>query len=192
MLTKLLFRTLPSCYPLGSVYSHFPFLVPRFLKARFTQSYSNQNLVDRYQWTRPPIPRERIIVKSYESVLRVISEEDRYPSECHSRIRTLTKNADLDTDLVCFLEATTIINELVHKRLLQIQQVLFASNNSSEWKLYFRRATEELIYQNSVSPFGSTFKYIDIVRDVVNLLPIYWISSEIVRRITPVLHDFFL
>jgi hypothetical protein len=63
----------------------------------------------------------------------------------------------------------------------QIQQVLFANNNSSEWKLYFRRVTEELI-QNSVSPFGSTFKYIDIVKDVVNLLPIYWISSEIVRQ----------
>jgi hypothetical protein len=73
------------------------------------QSYSKQNLVDRYQWTRPPIPQERIIVKSYESVLRVISEEDRYPSECHRRMRILTKNADLDTDLVCFFGGATAI-----------------------------------------------------------------------------------
>ena len=32
LLTNLLFRTLPDYYPTGSVYAHFPFLEPSYMK----------------------------------------------------------------------------------------------------------------------------------------------------------------
>ena len=34
LLTKLLFRTLPDYYPVGSAYAHFPFLDPRIIWRR--------------------------------------------------------------------------------------------------------------------------------------------------------------
>ena len=51
MLTKLLFRTLPDCYPAGSAYAHFPFLVP----SRFREEMAARDaaLVDTYTWERP-------------------------------------------------------------------------------------------------------------------------------------------
>jgi linoleate 10R-lipoxygenase len=41
--------------------------------------------------------------------------------------------------------------------------------------------TSALIKEKSVNHIGSTAKYVDIVKDVINLVPIHWIANEIVR-----------
>jgi len=58
--------------------------------------------------------------------------------------------------------------------------VLFSEQNVQSWVHYFQRTTSTLINEKSVNRVGSTFKYVDIVKDVINLLPIYWIADEIV------------
>jgi len=60
--------------------------------------------------------------------------------------------------------------------------VLFSEQNVQSWVHYFQRTTSTLINEKSVNRVGSTFKYVDIVKDVVNLVPVYWLADEIVSR----------
>ena len=46
---------------------------------------------------------------------------------------------------------------------------------------YFYKKTAELISVASCSLGGANTKSVDIVRDVLKLVPIYWAASEIVR-----------
>lgn len=45
---------------------------------------------------------------------------------------------------------------------------------------YFQHITGVLIKEKSAIHAGSTLTYVDIVKDVINLLPIYWIADELV------------
>ncbi len=40
---------------------------------------------------------------------------------------------------------------------------------------------KSLVNVKSISQIGAPAHYVDIVRDVINLLPIYWLSEEVVR-----------
>jgi linoleate 10R-lipoxygenase len=179
MLTKLLFRTLPSCYPAGSVYSHFPFIVPEYLKTRFV--HLPENVMDKYLWPKPSVDQECRTVDTLSQVLQVLSNKDQYKSEYRDRLRHLTKNAHLDCTLVqiflLVLPDDALLNDI---DIVQVKQILFPCGNPPNWRLYFLRTTEELIQQKSVSLSGSRLQYVDIVNDVINLLPIYWIANEIV------------
>jgi len=46
---------------------------------------------------------------------------------------------------------------------------------------YFAKKTQALVKRNAFSKVGTESNFVDIVKDVINLLPIHWISQEIVR-----------
>lgn len=98
MLTKLLFRTLPDHYPAGSAYAHFPFLVPDFIKKCMEDRSSN--LVDKYTWTRPPIPKDFVAVDTYDSVAQVLAEKSKFMSGSENRLFCLTKGVVLRQSMV--------------------------------------------------------------------------------------------
>jgi linoleate 10R-lipoxygenase len=98
MLTKLLFRTLPACYPVGSVYSHFPFLVPNYLHSRIINF--PENLSEHYTWTRPVPAQQCVIVSAYRSVLQVMAEGDTFVSESDARLRSLIRGTVLSSGSV--------------------------------------------------------------------------------------------
>jgi hypothetical protein len=64
----------------------------------------------------------------------------------------------------------------------QVQKLVFSDQHIRTWVHCFQYTTNLLIKEKSVNHVGSTLKYVDIVKDVINLLPIYWIAEEIVSR----------
>jgi hypothetical protein len=52
-----------------------------------------------------------------------------------------------------------------------------------KWAKYFAEETQHLIEQRSLDHIGKSGKvqYVDIVRDVINVLPVHWISHQLVR-----------
>lgn len=46
---------------------------------------------------------------------------------------------------------------------------------------YFAKKTQALVKSNAFSKVGTEVNFVDVVKDVINLLPIHWISQEIVR-----------
>lgn len=61
-----------------------------------------------------------------------------------------------------------------------MDDVLFSEDNLNKWARAFARNTDNLIKERSVhNPSGQTL-HLDIVMDVINLVPIRFLADEIV------------
>lgn len=61
-----------------------------------------------------------------------------------------------------------------------VSKSIFGNKSAPEAANYFGKKTQYLIETKSFDTVGHKASYIDIVRDVINLLPIYWLSQEMV------------
>ncbi|KAJ7705297.1 heme peroxidase [Mycena rosella] len=159
MLTKLLFRTLPEYYPAGSAYAHFPFLDPVYMRDHMRAT--KPELADKYTWTRPepPVAEVPVVVSTKEGVREVLENEVTFPSGYAKRLEAVTGRRDID-------------HAFVNRLLLE---------NVDQWTEYFAMETERLIKTCSLDHVGKagTVLYVDIVRDVINMLPVHWICEQI-------------
>ncbi|KAJ7472240.1 heme peroxidase [Mycena galericulata] len=160
MLTKLLFRTLPEYYPARSAYAHFPFLDPIYMRDQMR--VNKPALAEQYIWTRPPLPPHAgnvVVVKTEAGVRTVLEDQNVFPADYAERLKTVTGHADID-------------RSFVNRELLR---------ETDRWAAYFGAETERLLAKRSLDHIGKagTVKYVDIVRDVINVLPVHWISQQL-------------
>ncbi|KAJ7182581.1 heme peroxidase [Mycena crocata] len=160
MLTKLLFRTLPEYYPPRSTYAHFPFLQPDYMRDYLRKN--NPKLAEKYVWTRPTAPAnaENVgVVKTTEGVRAVLNDPTVFPTGYSERLKAVTGQG-------------TIYHSYINRALLQ---------ENDRWAAYFGAETQRLIEKRSLNHIGKTVhvKYVDIVRDVINVLPVHWICHQI-------------
>ncbi|KDQ52925.1 hypothetical protein JAAARDRAFT_162433 [Jaapia argillacea MUCL 33604] len=158
MLTKMLFRHLPDYYPRNSTYAFFPFLVPSSMKG-FAEKLGD-GTVNKYSWTRPTAPAPTIKVETFEGVSWVLTSPQNFLPQSRTRMEILSKGAAANRKLV--------------------DGTLFNNSQIAKWRSSFRQTTLGLIKDKSVSHVGSTARYVDVVKDVVNLVPIHWIANEVV------------
>lgn len=59
-------------------------------------------------------------------------------------------------------------------------KLIFSELDSTTLAAYFSKTTEDLIKSKS---FGKDVKYVDIVSNVINIVPVHWISEEIVSLV---------
>ena len=52
--------------------------------------------------------------------------------------------------------------------------------DSTNLAAYFSKKTEELMQTESFKHVGKGVRYVDIVKDVINLIPVHYISQELV------------
>ncbi|KAH9961421.1 heme peroxidase [Lactifluus volemus] len=158
MLTKLLFRHLPSFYPVTSTYAHFPFLVPRMMK-NFAREISG-DLVAKYKWDRPLVPNgPTVVLKRYSEVQQVFAESTIFNSGAEQRLNYLCGGVRLN--------------------IPPIEQVLTSDKQLEEATRAISQITEGLIKSKKLN-VGPQTMYLDVVRDVINLIPVYWLSNNIV------------
>lgn len=65
----------------------------------------------------------------------------------------------------------------------KLESLLTSTHSGGTWATYFKEETISLIQAKSVRHVGHHSSYVDIVGDVINLLPIHWISEEIVSTV---------
>ncbi|KAI0246364.1 heme peroxidase [Lactifluus subvellereus] len=162
MLTKLLFRHLPDYYPesseRASAYAHFPFLVPERMR-EFAREHRG-DIEDKYYWDRPRAPAgPTIVVKRYSDIQELFAKPTVFTSGAEQRLRYLGGVVSLNTIPV-------------QKVLTSDVQLMAATRALSE-------ITERLIRQKKLKGIGPHSMYLDIVRDVINLLPVHWLSTHI-------------
>ncbi|KAJ7489461.1 heme peroxidase [Mycena latifolia] len=159
MLTKLLFRTLPEYYPAGSAYAHFPFLDPEYMRDHMQAT--NPELAAKYTWTRPAdrVAEDVVVVKTDAGVRAVLNNQEAFPSGYSERLEKVTGRRDID-------------HAFVNRILLQ---------DIDKWTQYFAAETHSLIQKRSLDHVGKegTVMYVDIVRDVINVLPVHWICHQL-------------
>ncbi|KAK0204772.1 heme peroxidase [Desarmillaria ectypa] len=120
LLAELLFRALPDNYPIGSAYTHFPFIDPKHLR---TNSRLSPDVIAKYDWNRPNAAALSIVVHSYADVEQVLGIED---LEGENRLQRLMRGHAPDRSLVsCFISA-------------------------DKWVTYFTQTTKSLIKQKNL------------------------------------------
>ncbi|KAF9042906.1 heme peroxidase [Panaeolus papilionaceus] len=183
LLTKLLFRTLPEHYQRGSAYAHFPFMEPKFMKANLEKNFPGQ--AEKYSWTRPRRTSSIVAIDSHAGVEKVLRDNGTYMTAYDQRLfatvqSMVTKRWSKDTlqsedkKRVALDKAKQTLMEGVKT----ISQNIF-SKPEPKFAEFFASKTEGLIKAKSFEHVGSKVQYVDIVRDVVNLVPLHWICQEI-------------
>jgi linoleate 10R-lipoxygenase len=177
-MTKLLFRHLPDYYPAGSAYAHFPMMVPEKMRD-FARDYPD-DVWRKYTWDRPSVPAgPTVVVKSYSEVQKVFSQPTIYTSGSRQRLGILTGGVQLD-----FI---TSVRPPLHKSSFhsihvssKVDRVLTNDQELENTAQTFSNLMDKLIERKKLTGVGAHTNYIDIVRDVINLVPVYWLSNDIV------------
>lgn len=160
MMTKLLFRHLPDYYPAGSAYAHFPMMVPEKMRD-FARDYPD-DVWRKYTWDRPSVPAgPTVVVKSYSEVQKVFSQPTIYTSGSRQRLGILTGGVQLDF-------------------ITSVDRVLTNDQELENTAQTFSNLMDKLIERKKLTGVGAHTNYIDIVRDVINLVPVYWLSNDII------------
>ncbi|KAH6904307.1 heme peroxidase [Coprinopsis sp. MPI-PUGE-AT-0042] len=174
LLTKLLLRTLPNHFPRGSAYAHFPFLVPSYLEDRWKREAPE--LVTKYTWARPRKQPTIVPVGSYEAVKRVSSD-----SNFISAYDTRLKDA---TNLV--LGKSAEVGSIRRHMSFRGKRATVSQAPAGDKALVENRdtindllKTKGLIKEKKFTSVGGKTEFVDIVRDVINNLPVHFISQVV-------------
>ncbi|KAK0335375.1 hypothetical protein LTR59_009053 [Friedmanniomyces endolithicus] len=156
-------RALPNNYDPASVYAHYPMTVPHgtdgmaeVLK-KLGKAHRYTDLVD------GPAPRsQRTVIYSYDAVAKVLKDTDRF-------IIAPSKAVE---DLVGIASSASAKNVSSQKL---IQDALYPDKWQEAVRTYFEKTTTQLLQQKSYTLAGT--RYVDIIRDVGNLVPIHFVSE---------------
>jgi cytochrome P450 len=127
-----------------------------------SMSTNNPTLVGKYIWTRPTPSAHAddvVVVKTAAGVRAVLDNPTVFPTGYDQRLETVTGHKGVNH---------AFVNEIILKE-------------SDKWAVYFAKETQRLIEQRSLGHIGKSGKvqYVDIVRDVINVLPVHWICQHL-------------
>jgi len=123
-------------------------------------SANNSQIVEKYIWTRPTVPvhaEDLLVVKTVAGIRSVLEDQNAFLPEYSERLKAVTGYRDVDWAFV--------------SRLL-LQDI-------DKWATYFGLETSVLIEERSIDHIGMRRRSVDIVRDVINVLPVRWICTHI-------------
>ncbi|KAG9091000.1 hypothetical protein FRC06_000785 [Ceratobasidium sp. 370] len=167
ILSKILMRNLPEHYTFNSVYALFPFLVPGQIKKHLT----DMGIADQYDFERPKEAREVVGVNSYAAVREVLGDPKTYAVTYVENMNALTNGNGF------FL---AVDDPTRHQKDLSVMHKAIVTPEAIErYAKWYGAKTTELIQEKSFSMSKSQTRSVDIVRDVLNLVPVYWVSQEL-------------
>ncbi|TBU62473.1 heme peroxidase [Dichomitus squalens] len=162
-LPRLLFRHLPRHYPGNSAYALFPFFTPQVTKQNLTKLH----LVDQYDFQRPvPQPVDKI-VDTVADISKILKDPAHYPT-VESKVFESTASK------------FSVVVDVGDARKLALTQALFPTQDALKSHVqWIGQTVQKLIKQHSLDIDGLPGSRLDIVGNVVNLAPIYWVSEFI-------------
>jgi hypothetical protein len=165
MLTKLLFHMLPDHYPAGSVYAHFPFLIPEFLATSMAKAPRSAGIRHLYDWDRPLTVQQAAYVTPD---MKVVRDYERRLSNLHMPPRVRNEAVG---PLYAFGYLLVLIVLVIQIRKPISDKVAEYTASTS----HFAHLTSELIRKRH-----QVDHRVDII-EILNLLPVYWVGDIMVR-----------
>ncbi|KAF7309764.1 Heme peroxidase [Mycena indigotica] len=159
-LGRLFQRTLPDGFTENSTYAFFPLMTPTAMKANLTKLH----LLDGYDMARPKDERPVQIVSDYETVAEVL-KNTKFVSTYATRSARFIKGKGF------------FIVESEEKRQEVFTKLFGSSDLLNKAATFFRETTSKLIASSSFKLVGGKTSVVDIVRDVLRLVPIYWAAD---------------
>ncbi|GLB41915.1 putative animal haem peroxidase [Lyophyllum shimeji] len=162
-LGRLLLRTLPDHYTENSVYTFFPLMTPDAMKTHLKKL----KVLDQYDLNRPASRMKVQTVSSYPQVADILKNNETFTTPYAARATRVISGKGFYT--VDGREA----REKVYKAL--------ADSTESVDKIgrFFYDTTRQLIDSHSFALVGKKTYSVDIVRDVLKHVPVYWAAAEI-------------
>ncbi|KAG8910032.1 hypothetical protein FRC01_006585 [Tulasnella sp. 417] len=169
MMGKLLSRCLPNHFPADSSYTNFPFVVPK--KMQGFLSAPGVGTAHLYNFNRPQAIRPAFPVTKYHDVISAL----RAPGLAS----TVPANAEIVLAGKGYL--ATYNDAAANAKDKKLIAEAFIPNPvvSKKHVDYLQRTTELLLKEKRYSLVGHDKQCINIVRDVLNILPIYFVSEHV-------------
>jgi len=147
--------------------------------------------IDKYDFERPQ-PRQTVVaIETYDAVQRVLQNDDgeftsAYGAKAREYIKDKAFFLPFDDDVHHPRDQRVVSMKLLREFNLltryhnQVSEALLADGGIERAAGWYSEKTAEFISERSYKLDKSTNKrYVDIVRDVLNILPIHWVSLEV-------------
>ncbi|KAG6844776.1 hypothetical protein H0H87_003894 [Tephrocybe sp. NHM501043] len=162
-LGRLLLRNLANNYTENSVYTFFPLMTPDAMETHLKKL----KLLDQYDLSRPKNQPSLTTVNSYPQVGDILNDRTAFTSSYAQRAVRVLKGKGFYT-----VEGHET-QEKVHKALADSPESIAKIGS------FFFHTTGELIKGHSYKFIGKKTYGVDIVRDVLKHVPVYWAASEL-------------
>lgn len=200
-LGRLFLRTLPEQFTENSTYAFFPLMTPQAM----TVYLKDLNLSDQYDMKRPTTRNPGVVAMDYTQVGNII-KDPKFIAHYEKRAKDVVSGKGWIFTicvvweypywvLVFFFVPYSFFSapedRTEQKRVLGA--LAGTSEASAELTKFFFEKTQELIKSNSFNLSGSKTRSVNLVRDVLKLVPIHWIADLVswslwsvrVRALTP-------
>lgn len=167
ILGRLILRGLPGEFTENSIYTWFPLQTPDAMKGYL----KDLGTVGRYNFSRPGNAPVVGIARDYNDVKQILGSAQFRPSYGDKAARVVSGEG-------FFLASNNDTESQRDQR--EVLRVLQASPDQTE-KIahYFYERTRKLIISKSFSLTDNGIKFVDIVRDVLRYVPLYWTATEL-------------
>ncbi|KAF9447624.1 heme peroxidase [Macrolepiota fuliginosa MF-IS2] len=174
MLTKLLFRTLPDHYPAGSALAHFPFTIPE--KMYTVIKAKGDGSIDNYRWPGDLINSAESLPPVRDHVWKVVSDLAGVKDVLGRDATEVAKRQEIVVEPI-LKKKQGLSCKKTREKQAQVTQSIMARD---KWAQYFNDKTERLLQAKKFDQVGNDqVCYVDIVKDVIDLLPVHWICEEV-------------
>ncbi|KAF8519048.1 linoleate diol synthase [Hysterangium stoloniferum] len=170
MLGRLLLRTLPHDYTENSTFTWFPLMTPEAMEKNLTKL----GIADKYSFDRPGRAPGPHIVESYAAVNSIVRDRATFHTPYVPRVQQIFENhasgylASLNDPEQHKADSELLINSLGND----------ASAMEKAEQFYFD-TTQALIKQKSFTLSGSAGYSVDLVGEVLNLVPVHFAATAI-------------
>ncbi|KAI0732597.1 heme peroxidase [Fomitopsis betulina] len=167
-LPKLLFRHLPLHYPPNSVYALFPFFTP----ATTRQNLTKLGIADKYTYERPvaqPVPK---VLNTLTGIRHVFSDPSKFVQIYTEDMKALTRGYGF---MLVFDEPKKHDSDRAFCWHALVPDMA-TMNDYTKW---YRDMTEQLLEEKKFKYDGVDGTYVDVIRDVVNLVSAHWAADKL-------------
>ncbi|KAJ7898460.1 linoleate diol synthase [Mycena leptocephala] len=159
-LGRLFLRTLPNNFAENSAYAFFPLMTPSSMKGHL----SKMHLLDSYDLSRPKALPPVQTVQEYAQIVEIM-KNTKFVTPYTQRATKLIKGKGF------FLVEGDKEQQAIYTSLFQSQESL------DKIGTFFRDTTRKLIGTHSFTLVGGKTCVVDIVRDVLKVVPVYWAAD---------------
>ncbi|KAN0138081.1 hypothetical protein V8E53_003970 [Lactarius tabidus] len=166
MLGRLFNRCLPGEFSPNSVFTWYPYQTPASMEV-FLRRLGTANL---YDFSRPPDRPLIAIAAEYNDVQQILGSAQFRPL-CGDKVARILSGEGF------FLASNKGSESQRDQR--EVLRVMGGQDQTDQIVQYFYEKTRELIKVKSYSLTDKNTKYVDIVRDVLRVLPTHWAATSL-------------
>ncbi|KAI0756453.1 heme peroxidase [Daedaleopsis nitida] len=170
---RLLFRHLPRHYPANNVYGLFPFFTPEVTQ----YNLGKLGIADSYKLSRPVIKPVEKVVDTLAEIGKILNDSVNYKA-VESEVFAQTASQ------------FSVVANVTEQRKSALAQSLFPTKDAlAAHRDFIRSTAQQLIKDNTFKLDGLAGQRVDIVGNVINLIPVYWVSEFILGIPLKTIHN---